>query len=195
MRRVRPPLSDDLMKGNPVVPGGPLKSKPTWLSTFGCLATSAFLDLARREVIATPGANLMDKADSSRAKQIAQVARAFEQQTTGRLPSSVTVVLSEDTLVITLRGVLSPAETALAKSRDGAVQLRELHRQLFTTASGPLQQAIRRITGVDVCEATAEVEALTGTLVQVFSLAHAVPADTWSGSDPGPAPKEWELGL
>ena len=46
MRRVRQLFSDDLVKGNPAVPGGPLKSKPTWLSTFGCLATSAFLSPA-----------------------------------------------------------------------------------------------------------------------------------------------------
>ena len=136
--------------------------------------------------------NPMDKSDSSEAQQIAQVARAFEQQTTGRLPSSVTVVLGEDTVVITLRGTLSPAETALAKSQEGAAQLRELHRQVFTTASPPLRQEIRRITGVEVREATAEVETSTGTAVQVFSLAHAVSADTWSGSDPGPAGAEKE---
>jgi uncharacterized membrane protein YeaQ/YmgE (transglycosylase-associated protein family) len=29
------------MKGNPALLGGSLKSKPTWLGTFGCLATSA----------------------------------------------------------------------------------------------------------------------------------------------------------
>jgi uncharacterized membrane protein YeaQ/YmgE (transglycosylase-associated protein family) len=29
------------MKGNPAVPGGSLKSKPTWLSTLGCLVMSA----------------------------------------------------------------------------------------------------------------------------------------------------------
>ena len=134
----------------------------------------------------------MDKSDSNKARQIAQVARAFEQQTTGRLPSSVTVVLSEDTVVITLRGTLSLAEAALAKSQDGAAQLRELHRQLFTTASPPLRQEIRRITGVEVREATAEVETSTGTVVQVFTLAQAVAADTWSGSDPGPAAAEKE---
>jgi uncharacterized protein YbcI len=128
----------------------------------------------------------MDKADSTRARRIAQAAGVLEQQTTGRAPKSMTVVLSEDTVVITLRGTLSPAETALAKSREGAAQLRELHRQLFATASEPLRQEIRRITGVGVREATAEVETSTGTVVQVFSLAHAVPADTWSGRDPGP---------
>jgi uncharacterized protein YbcI len=127
------------------------------------------------------------------AQQIAQAARAFEQQTTGRAPKSVTVVLSEDTLVITLHGTLSPGEMALAKGTDGAAQLREFHRQLFTTASGPLRQEIRRITGVEVREATAEVQATTGTVVQMFSLVHPVPTDTWSGSDPGPAAPEKEL--
>jgi uncharacterized protein YbcI len=134
----------------------------------------------------------MDKSDSSKAQQIARAARAFEQQTTGRLPRSVTVVLSEDTLVITLRGTFSPAEMALAKSEEGAAQLRELHRRLFTTASEPLREEIRRITGVEVCEATAEVETSTGTVVQVFSLAYAVAAETWSGSNPGPAGAEKE---
>ena len=34
------------MKNNPALPGGPLKSKPTWSNAFGCSATSAFLFLA-----------------------------------------------------------------------------------------------------------------------------------------------------
>jgi uncharacterized protein YbcI len=132
----------------------------------------------------------MVKADSSRAQQTARAAMAFEQQATGRLPTSVTVVLSEDMVVITLRGTLAPAEIALAKSPGGAAQLRELHRQLFATASVPLRQEIKRVTGVEVLDATAELETSTGTVVQVFSLARAVPADTWSGRDPGPAARE-----
>jgi hypothetical protein len=31
------------MKSNPAVPGGSLESKPTWLNTYGCSTTSAFL--------------------------------------------------------------------------------------------------------------------------------------------------------
>ena len=136
----------------------------------------------------------MDKSNSSRAQQIAHAARAFEQRRTGHVPKSVTVVLSADTLVITLHGALSPAEKALAKSPAGAAQMQEFHRQLFANSSDTLRQEIQRIIGVEVREATAEVEIVTGavmqlfatgTVVEVFLLAHSVPADSWNGSGPG----------
>jgi hypothetical protein len=34
------------MKGNSAIPGGSLQSKPTWSSTSGCSATSAFFSVA-----------------------------------------------------------------------------------------------------------------------------------------------------
>lgn len=136
----------------------------------------------------------MHKSNSTLAQQIAHAASAFEKQRTGQLPQSVTVVLSENTLVITLHGALSPAEKALSKSSEGAAQVQEFHRQLFANASGSLRQEIRRITGIEVREATAEVEPsigavvgvfTSGTTVQVFLLApHTVPSDTWSGVIP-----------
>ena len=136
----------------------------------------------------------MNRSNSTMAQQIAEAASVFEQQRTGRLPKSVTVVLSENTLVITLHGALSPAEQALAKSAAGAAQVQEFHRQLFTNASDSLRQEIKRITGIEVREATAEVEPATGavvgvftsgTTVQVFLLApHTVPSSTWSGIIP-----------
>ncbi len=128
--------------------------------------------------------------DSTMAQRIALAASAFELQRTGHAPGSVTVVLSEDTLVVTLHGALSPAEKALARTPDGAAQVQEFHRQLFTTTSESLRQEIQQITGVAVREATAEIETTTGTvvhvftsgtMVQVFLLAHSLPAETWSG--------------
>ena len=133
----------------------------------------------------------MNDTDSTMAHEIAQAASGFQQQRTGHLPKSVTVVLSEDTLVVTLHGALSPAEKALAKSPAGAAQVQEFHRQLFSNSSDSLREEIKRITGVEVREATAEVETTTGTVVQVFTtgtmvqvflLAQSVPAGNWSGS-------------
>ena len=136
----------------------------------------------------------MNQSKSTIAQEIAQAASAFEQERTGHVPRSVTVVLSDNTLVVTLHGVLTPAEKALARSPAGAAQVQEFHRQLFSTSCAPLRQEIRRITGVEVREATAEVETTTGTVVQVFTtgtvvqvflLARDVPADTWSSNGPG----------
>jgi uncharacterized protein YbcI len=92
--------------------------------------------------------------------------------------------------VITLRGALSLAEKALAQSPAGAAKMQEFHRQLFASASEPLRREIKRIIGVEVREATAEVETIpgvvtqvfaTGNVVQVYSLARGVPADVWNG--------------
>lgn len=133
----------------------------------------------------------MNVTKTSMAEQIARAAIAFEQRRTGNHgPKSVTVVLSDGTLVITLHDVLSPAEKALARTPAGAAQFRELHRQLFAVSSDSLRQEIKRITGMAVCEAAAEVEPVTGTViqafttgnvVQVFQLAGSVPTETWSG--------------
>jgi len=110
----------------------------------------------------------MEKLNPSVAQQIAQAAIACQQQRTGHVPRSVAVVLSGETLLITLQGALSPAEKALAQSPEGAARVQEFHRQLFTSSANDLRQEIKRITGVEVREATAEVETTTGTVVQVF---------------------------
>jgi uncharacterized protein YbcI len=137
------------------------------------------------------GAISMLETNSTMAQQIAEAAIRFETRRNGHVPESATVILSEDTLVVTLHGSLSPAEKALAKTPDGAAQVQEFHRQLFTSSSESLRQEIQRITGVKVREATAEVETTTGTvvhvftsgtMVQVFLLARSLPAETWSGN-------------
>jgi uncharacterized protein YbcI len=137
----------------------------------------------------------MNLPKSTMAQRIAQAAIAFEQRRTGNhVPKSVTVVLSEGTLVITLHEALSPAERDLSRSPAGAAQVQEFHRQLFASSSDSLRQEIKRITGMDVREATAELEPAsgavvqaftTGTVVQVFLLAGSAATDAWSGNAPG----------
>jgi len=124
----------------------------------------------------------------SMAQQIAQAAIAFEEQRLGRRPTSVTVVLGGDTLVITMHGVLSPAERALAASPAGVRQLQVFHQELFQLSSDPLRQEIKKITGLELCEvatgrATAAVQVFAvGTVVQVFLLDGRLPAGSWDGT-------------
>ena len=111
----------------------------------------------------------MNELDRNIAEQLARVASHFQEQRTGHPPKAVTVVLGEDTLVVTLHDALTPAEKALATSPAGAARVQEFHRQLFATASDELRQEIKRITGRDVREAAAEVEPATGTVVHAFT--------------------------
>lgn len=133
----------------------------------------------------------MGQSNTTKAQRIAQAASDCEQRRTGRAPESVTAVLSDDTLVITLHGALSPAEQALARTPTGAAQVQEFHRQLFATGSDLMRREIKKITGVEVKEAAVEVEPAagvvlqvftTGTMVQVFRLAHGLPAESWGGA-------------
>ena len=144
----------------------------------------------------------MKKLDPTMAQQVAEAVSVFQQRQTGYAPKAVTVVLSEDTVVVTLHEALSPAEKALARTSEGAAQVQEFHRQLFKNSADLLRQEIKRITGVAVGEAAAEIETTTGavvhafttgTMVQVFQLAGTISAETWNGSGPNGQSQKTEV--
>ena len=111
------------------------------------------------------------------------------------MPKSVSVALSEGTLVITLHEALSPAERVLSRSPAGAAKVQEFHRQLFASSCDTLRQEIKRITGMDVREATLKIAPAGGTTVQKFTAGAVVqvflldgsnaPTEAWSGNVPG----------
>ena len=115
----------------------------------------------------------MDKINPTITEQLAQAARNFQTKQTGRTPTNVTVVISEDTLVFTLHEVLSPAEQTLAKGAEGAA-LREYHQQLFGNSVASLRTEVERITGRKVREAAATVDPGTGSVTHVFTTGTSV---------------------
>ena len=133
----------------------------------------------------------MDNSGLTMAQQVADAAIAFQRERTGHAPKAATVVLSGDTLVITMHEALSEAERVLSKSPEGAARVQEFHRELFGISAAPLRKAIERITGMSVREAAGEVEPTTGavvhaftsgTMVQVFLLEQGKLAGVWDGS-------------
>ncbi len=128
----------------------------------------------------------------SMAQRVAQAASDSQRQRTGRAPTSVTAVLSEDTLVVTLHEALSAAEKAVAQTPEGAAKVQEFHRQLFLSSVDVLREEIQCITGVAVREAAVEVETApaavvhaftSGTMVQVFQLAGVISEQAWNASE------------
>lgn len=111
----------------------------------------------------------MDKNDSTAVQKIAEAASNFQLETTGHRPTAVSVVLSDETLVITMHDALSPAERALSKSSEGANKVQDFHRELFASSSEAFRKEIELLTGRQVREAAAEVEPATGTIVHAFT--------------------------
>jgi uncharacterized protein YbcI len=134
---------------------------------------------------------LAAKPNLTMAQRVALAATEFQQKRTGHAPKAVTVVLSENTLVVTLQEALSPAEKSLAKTAEGAAKVQEFHRSLFQNSVEGLRDEIKRITGVAVREADIEVETATGavvrafttgTVVQVFQLAETISVQAWNAT-------------
>jgi uncharacterized protein YbcI len=103
------------------------------------------------------------------SQELAQIALSMQLERTGHTPKAVTVVASEDTVVLTLHEALTPAERILARSESGAAKIEQYHRALFAVSCDELRKEIQRLTGRKVREAAVVVEPATGAIVHAFT--------------------------
>jgi uncharacterized protein YbcI len=103
------------------------------------------------------------------SKELAEIALAMQASRTGHSPKAVTVVASDETVVVTLHEALTPAEKMLARSASGASQVEGYHRALFAVSCDELRAEIQRLTGRKVREAAVVVEPATGAIVHAFT--------------------------
>ncbi len=136
-------------------------------------------------------------SSSQLSKELAQIALAMQSERTGHTPKAVTVVASEETVVLTLHEALTPAEKILASTESGAAKVEQYHRALFAVSCDELRKEIQRLTGRKVREAAVVVEPATGaivhaftsgTVVQIFQLEpHGMTTHVSAGTVPDPA--------
>jgi uncharacterized protein YbcI len=103
------------------------------------------------------------------SKELAKIALAMQAERTGHTPKAVTVVASDETVVLTLHEALTPAEKILARTESGAVKVEQYHRALFAVSCDELRKEIQRLTGRKVREAAVVVEPATGAIVHAFT--------------------------
>ena len=101
--------------------------------------------------------------------ELARLALAMQSERTGHTPKAVTVVASNETVVLTLHEALTPAEKILARTESGAVKVEQYHRALFAVSCDELRNEIQRLTGRKVREAAVVVEPATGAIVHAFT--------------------------
>jgi len=113
---------------------------------------------------------MSDRVDPANfSKELAQIALAMQSERTGHTPKAVTVVASDETVVLTLHEALTPAEKILARTESGATKVEQYHRALFAVSCDELRKEIQRLTGRRVREAAVVVEPATGAIVHAFT--------------------------
>lgn len=106
---------------------------------------------------------------ASVSKELADIALSMQAERTGHSPKAVTVVASDETVVVTLHEALTPAEKILARTEAGAAKVEDYHRALFAVSCDELRREIQRLTGRRVREAAVVVEPATGAIVHAFT--------------------------
>jgi len=102
-------------------------------------------------------------------EELAAIALALQTDRTGHAPKAVTVVASDETVVVTLHEALTPAERVLARTSAGAAQVEDYHRALFAVSCDELRREIQRLTGRRIKESAVVLEPATGAIVHAFT--------------------------
>jgi uncharacterized protein YbcI len=131
--------------------------------------------------------HLLSAVSPNVPKELAQIALSMQAERTGHSPKAVTVVASDETVVVTLHEALTPAEKILARSTAGAAQVEGYHRALFAVSCDQLRSEIQRLTGRKVKESAVVVEPATGAIVHAFTSGTIVQIFQLEPREPGTA--------
>jgi uncharacterized protein YbcI len=108
---------------------------------------------------------------------ISDAVTKFEREYMGRGPESARTYLLDDLVIVRLRGVLTPAESQLARSDPegrGRALIKQIRTELVEKARPLLETIILDILGQPIKSLHTDISTLTGERIIVFSLAAPV---------------------
>lgn len=97
----------------------------------------------------------------------------FEKDFMGRGPEETKTYVIGDMIIVRLKGVLTPAETQLAKtteSSEGRMLIKRVRIELLENARPLLHEIIHDITGCGVQSLHTDISTVTGERVIIFTM-------------------------
>ena len=94
----------------------------------------------------------------------------FEKEYLGRGPVDARTFFVEDMILVRLRGLMTPAESKLAETKDGRALVKETRRQLFESSWEILKELVFEITGFNLVSLHTDMSTRSGERVIVFTL-------------------------
>lgn len=114
---------------------------------------------------------IMDKTKGELEAEISKVLTHWEKTYLGRGSVSVKADILRDMVVVVLRGILTPAEYAVCKDKEGLLSIKEMRNTLVESGIEELKEAISNLTGLKVQSFYTDLSTVTGERVMVFKLA------------------------
>jgi uncharacterized protein YbcI len=125
-----------------------------------------------------PNQEPVNRAASPRTKgrleaAISEAIIKFEREYMGRGPESARTYILDDLIVVRLQGVLTPAETQLARNEDefrGRTLIKQVRMELLEKARPLLDAIVRDIAGQPIRSLHTDISTVTGERLIVFTL-------------------------
>ena len=116
---------------------------------------------------------IMNKKNKTKGQMEADISVAFtrfEKDQLGRGPKEAHTFIIHDMLLIRLKGVLTPAEVALAKDHDGAQLIKQTRMRLIESTRPLLEKIVYENTGAKVTTIHTDISTRLGERVFVIGL-------------------------
>ncbi|WP_251551182.1 DUF2294 domain-containing protein [Neobacillus muris] len=112
----------------------------------------------------------MEKSKGALEAEISKTLTHWEKNYLGRGSVSVKTDILRDMIIVTLCGILTPAEYALCRDKEGLLSIKTTRNSLVESGQEELKQIILSITGEEVISFHTDLSTQTGERVMVFKL-------------------------
>ncbi|WP_379970936.1 DUF2294 domain-containing protein [Ectobacillus sp. sgz5001026] len=112
----------------------------------------------------------MNKSKGTLEAEISKALTHWEKHYLGRGSVSVKSDILRDMVIVSLQGILTPAEYSVCKDKDGLLSVKESRNSLVESGEDDLKEIIFSITNQEVVSFHTDISTRTGERVMVFKL-------------------------
>lgn len=100
--------------------------------------------------------------------KISEAVSRFEVEYMGRGPTSIRTYISNDMIIVRLKGFMSPSEKKLTENFQGIELFKKLRSSLFEAGRGYLETLIEEISNVAIISTHSDISTKTGEKIIIM---------------------------
>lgn len=113
---------------------------------------------------------IMDKTKGAIEAEISKAFTHWEKNYLGRGSVSVKSDILRDMIIVSLRGILTPAEYSVCEDKEGLLSVKEHRKSLVESGVEELKEIIFTIIGFEVLSFHTDLSTRSGERIMVFKL-------------------------